>query len=483
MRLASRRIELNPEPPARAGRELEVLFLGHAPGAVRWSRFSDNKRAELRALGLEAVVAELPVVDEPSAGASRALLEHLPLPIRSLSEFTQIFPEAAHAPCHYTSALGENRAWLQVALEDFFHAGGRVAWVVVMQEPADPAEAVRRFLPARRRSLLERPEQLRGAELVALLSDVGLICCPDLERLGIWPATRATALEPPPLAPVPAFVPLAAEPPSVPVEPVPSPPPSLPPFVERVEALAALLAAVRKDVQLVITAPFAEESVEGLPLVDEVEMRALARLDEALLRRVQPLFPYLRSPRYRLASPCGLVAGTIARQARTAGVWRSIAGAPLRSDALPLPSFMPTQVARWREELDLGVLVRGDGALMLDDERSPSALWNRSAEVVRFMGWLERELTRLGNALVFRVDPEDPRPALALQGFGETLLRLGALEGTSLDDAFQIRRLELPADSGQVGYEVTLVPAFPIDKIVLSFVHTRERWQVEVARG
>ena len=81
LRLASRRIALSPEPPREAARELEVLFLGHAPGLARWSRLTARKRAELVALGLDEIVAQLPTTDEtePSTKAEerafRALRE------------------------------------------------------------------------------------------------------------------------------------------------------------------------------------------------------------------------------------------------------------------------------------------------------------------------------------------------------------------------------------------------------------------------
>jgi hypothetical protein len=199
--------------------------------------------------------------------------------------------------------------------------------------------------------------------------------------------------------------------------------------------------------------------------------------------RAQISFPYLRSPRYRFGSSCGVLAGGIAASARDNGVWRSVAGRPLSRDAAPSPSLPASARASLRDELDLGVFGWCDGALQLDDERCQAPYWQNSAEVVRFIGWLRRELTRLGEALVFHSDTDDPRPLIALAQFGEALYRAGALDGAQPEDGFAVRRLPEDADNGRLAYEIRVAPAYPIDQIVLTFVHTRDRWSLEVGRG
>ena len=201
-------------------------------------------------------------------------------------------------------------------------------------------------------------------------------------------------------------------------------------------------------------------------------------------RRLQPLFPYLRSARRPLVSPSGLMAGHLARVTNN-GMWRSGAGQMMRSDGLPFPLLNEQTVTALREEHNLGVLTQRGGGLQLDDERSPTA--GGSAEVERFMGWLQRELRRLGESLVFHVEVGDPRPQMALRHFFSQLFAAGALAGSSLEQAVTIEEMVFSStagvDSGRVGWNITLAPAYPIDHIRLTFVHTRDGWQTEVDNG
>lgn len=492
MLLASRRIVLDPVPNESATEELDVLFLGHAPGRVRPGRLAESARSELTALGFDRIMNRLPKGDEDPQIDARddALtvsrlrkLQQLPLPIRSIAEFTQLFPEARLTSCHYVSHLAGDRAWLQPSLEDFFHAGGRKAWAVVLPEDEEPVRSFAKFLPTRRRSVLENPWELLGVELVALLPYVGLVCCPDLERLAIPTATRS--VESLPLAqspPIARFVPLRGEPELTIASPEPTfTSTQLPGWTECFASITGLLLAVRPDVQLLLAAPFAPNSVDGIPVVDRDALVAAEKVPDPQRARLQPIFPYLSSPGYRLGSPVGVVAGSIASSTRTRGAWRSVAGLSLRSESVPTPQVHPAAAAAMRDDLHLSVLLHQGGHLVLDDERCRSAEWKDSAEVVRFVGWLRRQLTRLGESLVFRVDPGDPRPELALLGFGHELFRLGALNAAQAEDGFSVERLDLPGDDGLVGFAIRLAPAYPIDQIVLTFMHTRDRWQVEVA--
>jgi hypothetical protein len=144
-------------------------------------------------------------------------------------------------------------------------------------------------------------------------------------------------------------------------------------------------------------------------------------------------------------------------------------------------------------------LVARDGRAWLDDESLPVPVlpqadlsrmtradrergdW-RSAEIQRFVGWVRRELRDLGERLVFDVDPDDPRPQQALHAFCARLHQAGALRGRRPEDAFRIRRLvtgEVP-DSA-IGFELELAPAYPIDRITLSFLHDRADGTLQVA--
>ena len=64
----------------------------------------------------------------------------------------------------------------------------------------------------------------------------------------------------------------------------------------------------------------------------------------------------------------------------------------------------------------------------------------RSAELMRFMGWLRRELRALGERLLFDTDPRDPRPELALRSFFGRLHEAGALRGAQPEHAHLVRQ-------------------------------------------
>jgi hypothetical protein len=139
------------------------------------------------------------------------------------------------------------------------------------------------------------------------------------------------------------------------------------------------------------------------------------------------------------------------------------------------------------------VLTRRNGRCVVDDERlavpclAPVALrrltaaqragehW-RSAEVMRFMGWLRRELQQLGERLVFDTDLSDPRPELALRTFFNRLHALGALRGARPEQAFRISR----ASQGEstLVFEIEIAPAYPLDLIRITFVQDRHAEQV-----
>jgi len=129
-----------------------------------------------------------------------------------------------------------------------------------------------------------------------------------------------------------------------------------------------------------------------------------------------------------------------------------------------------------RQRLGIGVLVSAGGELRLDDERSSSAAFARSAEPIRFWGFLRRALEELGNSLVFRADPSDPAPRIALEGFFDALYRRRALVGDSAEDAFTIHP-SLPAP-GAVAYEIALRLSYPLDRMRLAFVNSDGQWTV-----
>jgi hypothetical protein len=104
----------------------------------------------------------------------------------------------------------------------------------------------------------------------------------------------------------------------------------------------------------------------------------------------------------------------------------------------------------------------------------------RSAEVVRFLGYLVRELRELGDHLIFNVDPQDPRPQLVLERFFLDLYRAGALRGASAQDAFRITRAS--SAENVIAFDIEIAPAYPIDKIIITFINRDGEWQAGVNR-
>ncbi len=127
-------------------------MLGHCPGRVRVQRllaWHDALR-EMRLLGFARRVEALSHEADPD-------LYHLPLPLRSLAEFEDIFPDARTSGSQYRSRLAGDQAWLSQAVEDFFANGGEKLWLVRVPE----AEGMRGFLPEFRTPLYDT-ENLSG---------------------------------------------------------------------------------------------------------------------------------------------------------------------------------------------------------------------------------------------------------------------------------------------------------------------------------
>ena len=206
------------------------------------------------------------------------------------------------------------------------------------------------------------------------------------------------------------------------------------------------------------------------------------------------LFPYLRSPRYALRSTVGAVAGVIASSARRRGIWRSVAGIPLVTDGRPYPLLSMTQGIALRENPGIGVVQRRARQVLLDDERLavPALQRNdyrpgvygerlddlRAGEVVRFIGFLVRQLKVLGESLIFNIGFDDPRPRLLLEKFFMGLYRQGALRGSLPEHAFSIRRAAV--QEAVIAYDIEIAPAYPIDRIVLTFVNRNGQWLSEL---
>ena len=488
------RIQINPRPNQSEQIALDVGVLGHCPGRVRIERLLalTGMLDDMREAGFSTRVDDILEGKETN-------LYHLPIPLHSSAEFDDVFPDAHTTSTLYSSLLAGDKAWLPQWVEDFFANGGKRLWVVRVPE----SEAIQGFFPGYS-SPLDDAQNLHGIVSLLVISNLGLIALPDMERLQI-PAQLPDVPSKRLSNPAPQFLPLTSplddgpreqrygnEPPDRP-EPLP--------LLTLLRELLSYTAAHRPDVQFLYSLPLAYSSSLAAPAIDSDTLSALTEArnipDAYLLRQVQLLFPYLRSATVELRSPSGVIAGAIAASAQTRGIWRSIGGRTLFSMAQPYPALDMQQTIALREMPGIGILSQRVGQLTLDDERLmvPALQRNdyypgpysdrlnglRSAEVVRFLGYLVRQLKALGEQLVFNVDPEDPRPQILLEQFFRNLYRAGALRGKVAEEAFSVRRDS--AAEGVIAFDIQIAPAYPIDKIVATFVNIDGEWAAGVING
>jgi len=530
MLLANKRIEIDARAQAAQAATLEVVMLGHCPaqaGLPNWARLAADPSVleEIAQLGLGSACARL---RELAAGASASpederlqALYDLPLPLRSFGQFQSLFPGAFAADTQYRSLLGGQRAWLPLAVQDFFENAlpGQALklWMIRVDERQGSAA----FLPRAEADMLD-PRTLGPFERALLIPRAAILALPDLERLQI-PAHLADIARLRLANPVPSFLPCGAQSDDDHrerrhSEEMPAPPATLP-AGEILLPISRALARLRPDMQCLLSVPLAALPGSELPGADERFLAFAGRLaglddsgalDPARLgratdaaRHLQLLYPYLRGPDRQLGSAVGLVAGMQAAVSQQYGVWRSIAGRPLPGRSLPWPPLSQHAATQLRQQPGVTVLLQRKSQALVDDERLcapclPAAAlrqltaarrddehW-RSAEVMRFMGWLRRELQALGERLVFDTDARDPRPQLALRSFFSRLHSLGALRGQRLDDAYTLT--QSASDDARLAFDIEIAPAYPIDRIRISFLQDRDSdgrtsTEVEVAHG
>jgi hypothetical protein len=469
-------------------------MLGHCPGSVRVARLLQRKEAleEMRRAGFGEALDALEAGRAPSDGLGD--LYHLPIPLRGAAELHDLFPEALEVETAYQSLLAGKRAWLPQAVEDFFANGGERLWLVRIPE----GEGQPGFLPAPGTRLSDA-RTLRGIAVVLVLTEVGVMALPDLERLRI-PARLSDV---PPLEltpPAPRFelcsrLPRGAagtdEGETTAAGPAPIG------FGELLERLQEELRRHRPDLQCLFSLPLSWSGEIGGPQIDPRALQTIETMKGTPagpgLRHIQFLFPYLRGPNHPLASCAGLVAGAQAGMARRAGTWRSAAGRQLLTLHKPYPRLTVQEMVRLRESPGIGVIHHRGGGVMLDDERlAVPALhrddWAdaldrsrfdgyRSGEVQRFLGHLTRRLQALGDALVFDTDHRDSRPRLLLEQLFRSLHRDGALRGRRPEEAYDIRQTR--AEKNALVFEIEIAPAFPIDRVQLTFTNRSGDWRVE----
>ncbi|MDL0433524.1 hypothetical protein QPM17_20475 [Marinobacter sp. TBZ242] len=486
--LLASRIELTPRPFQNRAPVLVCGMVGHCPGRVRKERLFTLPEAvdAIRAAGFGDRLEALKSTDEA--------IFHLPVPLNSSAEFHDIFPDAASASTGYHSTLAGSNAWLPGCVDDFFANGGSRLWVVAV--PEDGGHEA--FLP-RTDTVLHNISTLQGVASLLVIPTIGLLALPDLERLQI-PAQLSGIPEPDHGAGAPQFMPCSEPPPEEDTAPEPASPAPVTPLAteDLLRQILPWLYQHRPDIQCLWSVPLTYDRDRQIPAVSNVALDAIdgiAATDSGhRLRQVQFVFPYLSSASGRPVSPCGVLAGAQSSVAQAHGPWRSIAGRALvtRGDPFPLQSIPAQQSLR--ERPGISVITRRPRGVMLDDERlvvpalhpddyAHSRLRSRfdafrSAEVMRFLGYLRRQLQQLGERLVFKTDYRDPTPRLALENFLGQLHRLGALRGKLPEDAFRVKQLQV--QEGAAVFEIMLAPALPIDHIRLTFTNRHGEWQGEL---
>jgi hypothetical protein len=500
MYLADQRVIPQARPAAQQTAGFEVVMLGHCGGKADLSQLRADAVAEISALGLVDAATnikriqsgELQVADL-TQGKQLQYLYDIPVPILSLADFQVLFPQARQWPANYKSQLAGEHYWLPKAVEDFFTetnplpTGAKKLWLVRVDE----AEGQSGFLPQVLCDLTDT-STLKGLHLAMLPPAAGLVAMPDLERLQIpqqLPDIPRVRLQ----NPAPAFLPCSEKQPAEDGHRERRYSDEMPVFSEPWETKKIVSNIIeplhrhRPDMQCLWSLGLEYHSSRGTPSLSSAALQDVTTLRTNSLyshglHRIQFLFPYLRSAQ-QLYSASGLLAGRIASQSVQAGAWRSVAGLALPDSSLPYPAIDHREAAQLRESYGLGLFIRRGGRTYLDDERLASpytpkfghALGDdsaqRSGEFVRFMGFLQRQLYRLGESILFTLDPLDPRPKLLLEQFFNRLHELGALRGGVAENAYSI--VQVPAGENALKYEIQIAPAFPIDRIQLSFSHQR----------
>jgi hypothetical protein len=483
--LLASRIELTPRPSQNRAPVLVCGMVGHCPGRVRQERLFELTGAveAIRSAGFRDQLERLKSADEA--------IFHLPIPLSSSAEFHDIFPDAATASTGYRSTLAGATAWLPRCVNDFFTNGGSRLWVVIVPED----EHQQAFYPSPD-TVLHDPATLRGFTSLLVIPEIGLITMPDLERLQIPPElTGLPDQNPDPITPT--FMPCSRDIPEQDPMPVPSTHglPTPWPCEHLLAETLPWLSRARPDIQCLWPAPLDYDEQHRMPAASRQALHTIGMLAAKQgghrLRQIQFVFPYLTDEHGRPTSPCGVLAGAQSAMAGAKGPWHSIAGQPLSTTGDPFPPQSIPAIKALRETPGISVLSRKPRGIMLDDERLvvpalPPEDYDRarqqerfdafrSAELMRFLGYLRRQLQLLGENLVFKADPGDPTPRLVLENFLRQLHRQGALRGSLPEDAFTI--IPLRAGEGALVFEVMLAPALPIDQIRLTFTNRHGEWQ------
>lgn len=437
------RVCLTEPPTVSTEPELEAVFVGAAAATPVFA-------AATTALAAASQLGFVPAPDDTT-------LTGLPLAFTTATSFAAVFPG--------------DESWLARAVRDYFNTGGLRAWVVRVEvDPTDPLDAYVRL-----DATIGASAALAGGVAIAMqVPSAGLLVLPDLEHLCL-----AAALPPPPLPvapPVPpGFRPLADfATPSASSAGSALPPNSAIAPHDVLGRISTALAAERSDMLCLFALPIGADQTQSLPAL-------VARADAyvhgdtspgADLPQVQVFAPLMLDASGDVATPSGVIAGTLAATAQSDGVWRSITGQTLPLGGTPLRRIESNALDALRK-CGIAVLRFAPGGTVLDDDilacrDSPANALRRAGGTRRLMGWLVRNLQSFGEQLVFENVLDDGRVELILTDLFADLLARGALNGRQVTDAVQITRRN--PEEGALEFDIAIAMAVAVETIRLSFV-------------
>jgi hypothetical protein len=345
----------------------------------------------------------------------------------------------------------------------------------------------------------------RGVGHILGLDDVAMISVPDLPDL--------LAVEPRPLPDLP-------EPPSPPetFKPCADAPASAPGVPRRSRTTAARLdkagyedwagaigkvldylktsrgGAHRRDVMLIAGLPLpaqddesghAEAEGNPLGLIETLTRNETSGLAQSAL--LQLAYPWVETPASAampegVENPEGVLAGVLARNALMRGAFRSAAALPTPSVRATLPALERAQIERasgdFADWLGDRICLIGravGGFHLLSDATMSKDRAYRAGGVSRLIGIIIRAGRMAGQELVFErsSEPTWTRLRRRLEEFLTELWRLGALNGDSPRQAFEVRcgratMTQADMDAGRLIAEISVVAAQPIERITIT---------------
>jgi phage tail sheath protein FI len=231
---------------------------------------------------------------------------------------------------------------------------------------------------------------------------------------------------------------------------------------------------------------FIVDTPDNINSIDDIQAWMLANAG-IRHRNLALYFPRVDIPdpldqfRLRSAGASGTVAGIYARTDGTRGVWKAAAGIDATLDNVMRPAYAltdlqsgvlnPLAINSLRSFSAGGNLVWGARTLVGTD--APASEW-KYVPVRRFALFLEETLYRGTTWVVFEPNDEPlwAKIRLNLKAFMMGLFRQGAFQGSTPDDAFQVRcdaetTTQADRDLGIVNIEVGFAPLKPAEFVVI----------------